>query len=90
MKSTAYVVEGHQVEPLLGDADAKALGILQIRHDGGAAETIAGITTSLRGAGITLTTQKAPMAQVPEAEREQLQQLVDRHKKVAICSLFKR
>ena len=81
VKSTAYVVEGHQVEPLLGDADAKALGILQIRHDGGAAETIAGITTSLRGAGITLATQKAPMAQVPEAEREQVQQLVDRHKK---------
>ena len=82
VQTTAYVVEGHQVEPLLGDADAKALGILQINHDGRAAETVAGIMSSLRETGIPLVSVKAPGPPISDDELEQVEQLVNRHQKV--------
>ncbi|KAF0313759.1 hypothetical protein FJT64_015743 [Amphibalanus amphitrite] len=36
--TTVYIIDGHLAEPLLGDADAKALGILHIDADGSARE----------------------------------------------------
>ena len=77
--TTAYVVEGHQVEPLLGDVDAKTLGILQIHSDGRAAETVGGITSSLRDSGVALATKKMTPDPVPEEERAQVDELVGRH-----------
>ena len=61
--TTIYVIDGHHTEPLLGDTDAKALGILIINHDsytkehketGQHTEQVAGITSNLQAAGITI------------------------------------
>ena len=61
--TTIYVMDGHHTEPLLGDTDAKALGILTINRDGYTKEhketgqhtkQVAGITSNLRAAGITI------------------------------------
>ena len=80
--STVYVIEGHQVEPLLGDNDAKNLGILQIRQDGGTAERVAGITSSLREAGVTVTAAGAVPEDVPVEEQKEVEQVLARHQQV--------
>ena len=61
--TTIYVIDDHRTEPLIGDTEEKALGILTINHDsyakehketGQHIEQVAGITSNLLAAGITI------------------------------------
>jgi len=53
--SKAYIVEGHNAEPLLGRDDAVALGILRINKEGTLKDDcIKIVTDDLKAAGITL------------------------------------
>ena len=87
--TTVYVVEGHQAEPLLGDSDAKALGILAINKKGHHAPApnkdnspevpIAGITANIRAAGIHLHTTKDQNDTVPPEEHQRINNLLEKH-----------
>ena len=90
--TTVYFVEGHQAEPLLGDSDAKALGILVINKKGHHAlppdkdnspeVPIAGITDNIRAAGIQLHTTKEQTDTVSPEEHERINNLLEKHSAV--------
>ena len=90
-KTTIYVIDGHRTEPLLGDADAKALGILSINKGGyqvtgsttnPADEQIAGITANFRAAGIKLHINTPNEKGITSTEQEHITQLLEDHKEV--------
>ena len=89
--STVYVVEGHLAEPLLGDEDANALGILSI-NPGGNMPTpqtltpsqtedtaVAGITANLRASGIIVKTSRDPHKNISAEEQDRIETIVERH-----------
>ena len=90
--TTVYIVEGHQAEPLLGDSDAKALGILAINKKGHHAlpsdkdnspeVPIAGITDNIRAAGTQLHTTKEQTNTVSPEEHERINNLLEKHSAV--------
>ena len=95
--TTVYIVEGHRTDALLGDWDAKALGILRIEPRGrsqlqNSASTqasgqlheaqVAGILSNLQAAGIQVQAQKEPAQNVPQEEQHQIKQLVHRYSTV--------
>jgi hypothetical protein len=82
--STVYVVEGHQVEPLLGEVDAKALGILSINKEGGVVkeEAVAGISSKLQDAGISVRTELEPDEQIGADAKKRIDSLLDKHQSV--------
>ena len=69
IKTVVYIVEGHLAEPILGDEDAKALGILTIAG--------AGITLNLRAAGISVKTTIEAETVVPSDKQTRIQAIVD-------------
>ena len=82
-----YVVEGHLTEALLGDEDAKALGILRINPEGStiaveSEEEVAGITSSLRNAGIQVETARAAKSELPQEERRRIDRIIQRYPEV--------
>ena len=92
--SVVYVVEGHLVEPLLGDEDAKALGILCINPGGHVPASslqnpatpeqpedlaVAGITANLRAAGFVIQTAKNPEPEISVEEQNRINAIVERH-----------
>ena len=89
--STVYVVEGHLAEPLLGDEDATALGILSIDPRGNMPTpqtltpsqtedtTVAGITANLRASGIIVKTSRDPHKNISAEEQDSLETIVKRH-----------
>ena len=96
-QTTIYMVQGHLAEPLLGDSDAKALGILAINKKGyhkheyttpppqGNEDpdfAIAGITKDIRTNGITVNTQKEPDEQISQEEQDRLTSLLNKHQEV--------
>ena len=81
-KSTVYFVHGHLVEPLLGDSDAKALGILQINNGGSQAANVALVTSDLRQNGIVVASGKDIDAETSQDETARIQAIVDAHEDV--------
>ena len=94
-RSTIYVVEGHLAEPLLGDEDAKALGILSINPGGlpnlqtmeatqpsPQSVPVAGITSSLRAAGIVVKTARDPEEMIPQEEQDRIAAIVQQYPEV--------
>ena len=85
--TTIYVVQGHKIEPLLGDEDAKALGILTINKGGHNPQTpdtipptdIASITANIQAAGIQIKSQKDPDESIPVDEQTRVQNIIDKH-----------
>ena len=80
IETEIIVVEGHLTEALLGDEDAKALGILKIDPKGSAeatrCDTVAGITANLRNAGITVLTEKSKPPEIPPEEKERIKKII--------------
>ena len=84
IKTVVYIVEGYLAEPILGDEDAKALGILTINPDGKPTSKVAvgGITSNLRAAGILVKTTIEAETVVPPDEQTRIQAIVDRYPSV--------
>ena len=86
IKTEIIVIEGHLTEALLGDEDAKALGILKIDPEGAAEadihDTVAGITDNLRKAGITVITQKNDPPEIPPDEKARIDKIVQSYPEV--------
>ncbi|KAF0292806.1 uncharacterized protein FJT64_009280 [Amphibalanus amphitrite] len=88
--TTVYIIDGHLAEPLLGDADAKALGILHIDAGGSAREGeppghvvgVAGIVDTLAAAGVTVQTKKCTSQDISGDDRRKIAAIVNKHKKV--------
>ena len=80
IETEIIVVEGHLTEALLGDEDAKALGILNIDLKGRSqvtqSYTVAGITDNLRNAGITVNTEKGCPAEIPQDEKARIDKII--------------
>ena len=80
-------MQGHKIEPLLGDEDAKALGILTINkgcHNPQTPDTIpptdiASITANIQAAGIQIKSQKDPDESIPVDEQTRVQNIIDKH-----------
>ena len=72
-KTTAYIVEGHQAEPLLGKEDAVNLGILVINKDGKELEEpeqVQLVANDIRAQGITITDELVEEEEVdPDAKK---------------------
>jgi hypothetical protein len=88
--TTVYVINGHLAEPLLGDVDAKTLGILTINSGGYHTDQrpahqeehpVAGITANIRAAGIQVKAEKDPGDEITEAERQRVNKIVGRHER---------
>ena len=79
--TTVYIVDGHLLEPLLGDEDAKALGILSIKPLGKCPRgvEVAGITDNLRSSGIEVNTLKEPDRTIPVEEKSRIEAIVERY-----------
>ena len=90
-RSTVYVVEGHLAEPLLGDEDAKALGIQSI-NPGGNMPThqtltpsqpedtaVAGITANLHASGIIVKTSMDSHKNISAEEQDRIETIIERH-----------
>ena len=92
--SVVYVVEGHLVEPLLGDEDAKALGILCINPGGHVPASslqnpatpeqpedlaVVGITANFRAAGFVIQTATNPEPVISVEEQNRINAIVERH-----------
>ena len=90
-----YIVNGHLAEPLLGDEDAKALGILAINPGGHSSPhpinavqvqpnsiPVAGITANLRAAGVVVRSTRGQDEVIPIDERNRIQSIVDHHPQV--------
>ena len=79
-------MQGHKIEPLFWDEDAKALGILTINkgsHNPQTPDTIpptdiASITANIQAAGIQIKSQKDPDESIPVNEQTQFQD-IDKH-----------
>ncbi|KAF0303950.1 hypothetical protein FJT64_024138 [Amphibalanus amphitrite] len=88
--TTVYIIDGHLAEPLLGDADAKALGILHIDAGGSAREGeppghvvgVAGIVDTLAAAGVTVQAKKCTSQDISGDDRRKIAAIVNKHKKV--------
>ena len=90
--TTVYVVDGHQAEPLLGDSDVKALGILAInkkgyhalppKKDNSPEVPIAGITDTIRAAEIQLHKLKEQTDTVSAEEHRHIINLLEKHSAV--------
>ena len=88
--STVYVIDGHLAEPLLGDKDAKALGILHIDGGGSGPEgtsdsdiaCVAGIVHNLEAAGVKVKTMKSTSQDLSHEDKLKIQLIVEQHKKV--------
>ena len=89
--TTIYVIDGHGTEPLLGDTDAKALGILTINRDGYTkehketgqhTEQVAGITSNLRAAGITINSTIIKDETITPEEQARIHQLLEKHQDI--------
>ena len=89
IKTKAYVVDGYLAEALLGDTDAKELGILQISHKGNPPshnhnmnDTVAGITSNVRQAGIKVRTKINKQPDIDPEEKARLQNILKNYKQV--------
>ena len=84
IKTVVYIVEGHLAEPILGDEDAKALGILTINPNGKPTSevAVACITSNLKAAGISVKTTIEAETVVPPDEQTRIQAIVDRYPSV--------
>ena len=89
--TTIYVIDGHRTEPLLGDTDAKALGILTINRDGYTkehkkpgqhTEQVAGITSNLPAAGITINSTITKEETITPEEQARIHQLLEKHQDI--------
>ena len=80
VQTTVYFIDAPGIEPLLGDADAKTLGILVINKEGSAGEEedeqVAAITEDLRRAGITVQTGLKKEEEVPPKEQKRIEEIV--------------
>ena len=80
-------MQGHKIETLLGDEDAKAPGILTINKGGHNPQTpdtipptdIASITANIQAAGIQIKSQKDPDESIPVDEQTRVQNINDKH-----------
>jgi hypothetical protein len=88
--TTVYVVNGHLAEPLLGDTDAKTLGILSINSRGHhtdkqstrqETDPVAGITANIRAAGIQVKADKDTGEEITNEERQRINKIVGQHEK---------
>lgn len=85
LRTTVCVVAGFTTEALLGDSDAKSLGILCIHKDGNAArhgngeEGVALVASDLRAHGVPVQLEKSADDQISEEEKARVQAIVDRH-----------
>ena len=84
IKSVVYIVEGHLAEPILDDKNAKALGILTINPNGKPTSevAVAGITSNLRVARISVKTTIEAETVVPPGEQTRIQAILDRYPSV--------
>ena len=88
--TTVYVIDGHLAEPLLGDSDAKALGILQIDAGGSSYEMpqgadstcVAGIISNLKAAGLKVNAKKSASQDLPDEEKRKIEAIIQKHKQV--------
>ena len=89
--TTVYVIDGHLAEPLLGDEDAKALGILHIDAGGGTVrealpdadiDCVAGIVHSLEATGVKVEATRSTSQNLSDGERSKIQRIVKQHEKV--------
>ena len=88
-RTKVYVVDGHLTEPLLGESDARALGILTIHSRGTVqnsqkrqAVEVAGIVDGLRESGVNVKTRKEEADGLTQDEKEQVKTLVAKHNEV--------
>lgn len=92
-KTTAYIVDGPHTEPLLGDEDAKALGILRIEPRGydraqkaarqeNAEQAVNSIQTMVKDLGILVNDRKDPTPPIPAEERRRIDNVVTRYDEV--------
>ena len=81
-QAVVYVINSQLAEPLLGDADAKALGILKIDANGSLshqADTVGGIVDSLEASGIAVKTSRTENQDVTKEEQGTIQKIVEKH-----------
>ncbi|KAF0287656.1 STE20-like serine/threonine-protein kinase [Amphibalanus amphitrite] len=81
-QAVVYVINSQLAEPLLGDADAKALGILKIDANGSLAhqaDTVGGIVDSLEASGIAVKASRTENQDVSKEEQESIQKIVEKH-----------
>ena len=86
-KTTVFIIEGHQIEPLLGDADAKSLGILCINPEGKTKKgsemvTVKVVTSDLQAAGFTLNTCLEQDEEPTAAEKQRVEEILAYHASV--------
>ena len=86
-QTKVYVVDGFRPEPLLGDSDAEALGIIQFSPEGREAtkaemrkESIRLVVPDLRRAGITVKTAKDQVKDVSQEEKKLTMKIVEQYK----------
>ena len=92
VEAEVYVIDAPGIEPLLGDIDAKELGILIINKEGRNAESeeseepeedqVAAITNDLRRAGIEVNTRREREEEVPVEEKQRISSIVEKNKDV--------
>ena len=96
INTTVYIVDGYRPEALLGDYDAKELGILKINPKGNkpnknttitpptqaTENTVGGITDNIRSAGIETKTTKDPEPTIPREEKAAIQEIISKFKSV--------
>lgn len=81
-KTWVYVVDGTRPEPLLGDHDAEALGIISFNPEGRAPDkqvnqVRASIPARLRDAGFTVQTDKPELINIPEQHKKEAMSIAD-------------
>ncbi len=74
-ETTIYIVKGHLAQALLGDRDAKALGILHIEPNG-KTEVVAGITENLQKANIRLQPREPCRENISSEEQQRINRIL--------------
>ena len=77
-----YIVDGFHPEPLLGDADAEALGFITFNEEGRdpEPEDVNRIAQKIReNLGVTVNTSGAEEDEIPESEKRRVEELIHKY-----------
>ena len=80
--TTIYIVEGYLAEPLLGNDDAKNLGILVINKDGkktSRQEEVRLVASDIRASGVTIAGDVEETDKLNPEARKRLDMILERH-----------
>ena len=85
-ETTIFIVKGHQTQPLLGDVDAKALGILTIYQEGAPNEdtekntiNINNVASKLQASGIPIKAEAEHGKEPDKEEQKQVDSIIEKY-----------